>query len=206
MGEFVDTLPDRPFLLLLWIMGLSMLFLPFALLLRKGADIVARLLVPDLKSLGLDKVQAMVYADADKNGVRDGIPVNVKADTEEEENSRGYEAVFEYTVRNPEGVKLRLHRAGLMYRPLGFLPPEAEAAPAWVAGGGYVLRCSPPEASPMLASKVEPLRAFVETGKLDDLELAGGKLAVSLSSEKPWHDGQVKQLAAAGLAAAKKFN
>lgn len=69
---------------------------------------------------------------------------------------------MEFTVENPRGVRLHLHKEGLLNLPLGSLAAKVQAPPR-IEALGYVLRLEPPgllaELGARLEAELEPLCA-----------------------------------------------
>ena len=208
--NWIETLPDRPLLLLLFIMAGAMLFLPLGILLRKLASLLVDKTMGAIGGAGdeeMAKLSAVVYGGADADGRIDGVParfttgpmiVNGKI--------TGYEAEFRYAVANPLGLKLVVHRAGLLNRPLEFLPPEVPEVPENLKAAGYTLRCDPPELAGEAARKAAAFAPFAAGGALTELTLTGGELRAGLSAREDWPDEDLRALLKAGAAAARGFN
>ncbi len=204
LTEWIETLPDRPFMLLLFIIGASLMMLPFVLLLGKLARMLADIGGDD-KELG--KLGAELYGGAGADGRIDGVPASfttgpmiVKG------NVVGYEAEFTYGVANPLGLRLVVHRAGLLNRPLELLPPEVPDAPESLKAAGYTLRCAPPELAAEAARRAAAFAPFAAGGNLTELTLKDGELKARLEADADWQDAALRALLKAGAAAARNFN
>lgn len=208
--EFLESLPDRPFMLLLFIMGGAMLFMIPALLLRKLAHLAANKTADLLGGATEDemaKLGAMAYGGAGNDGRIDGIPARfTTGPVTHKGNPIGYEAEFIYEVGNSAGIRLVIHRAGPLHRPLEFLPPEVPNIPEGLKTAGYTLRCDPPELAEEAARKAAGLAPFAAAGDLTELTLKDGELKARLYSDSDWGDEKLKALLKAGAAAARAFN
>ncbi|HNW42967.1 MAG TPA: hypothetical protein PKI19_00580 [Elusimicrobiales bacterium] len=206
LTNWIDTLPDRPGMLLLFIMGGASVILCFMLvLLRLAWKLFGGL------SLGGDdemkKLAARVYGGAGPDGKIDGIPALFSTNSVSNHGSvTGYEAEFRYAVGNPQGLRLAAHRSGLLHRPLEFLPPEVADVPESFRAAGYTLRCEPPEQGPSAADRAAAFGVFAAGGDLTELSLDAGELKVRLYRRNNWTDEELRALLHAGAAAAKKFN
>jgi len=210
LTEWIETLPDRPFMLLLFIMGGAMLFLPLGWLLRKLAQLAAgktASLLGGTSEEELQKLGAMIYGGAGNDGRIDGIPARFSTGPVTHKGATiGYEAEFIYEVANPLDIKLVVHLSGPLHRPLEFLPPEAPEVPESLKAAGYTLRCAPPELAAEAARKAAALGALTADGDLTELTLKGGELKARLYSDSDWEEGKLSALLKAGAAAARNFN
>jgi hypothetical protein len=210
LAELIESLPDRPFLLLLFIMGGAALFMPLGLFLKKLAQMTANWtikLAGGVDEEEMAQLGAMVYGGAKEDGKIDGIPSGLTTGpVTHEGNTIGYEAVFKYTVANPLGMKLVVHRAGPLHRPLEFLPPEVPEVPESLKNAGYTLRCDPPELAVTAAQKAAALAPFAATGDLTELTLKDGELKARLYGTEDWGEDKLRVLLKAGAAAARGFN
>jgi hypothetical protein len=208
--EFIESLPDRPLLLLLFIMGSALLFLPLGLLAKKLARLLADKAITALGGAGeeeMGKIGAMVYGGADADGRINGIPARLTAGPVMRRGAViGYQAEFAYSVANPAGMKLVVHRAGLLNRPLEALPPEVPEIPEGLKAAGYTLRCAPPEQALTAAGRAGVLALFASGGDLTEIILEGGELKVRLYSGSDWEEGELRALLEGGAEAAKAFN
>lgn len=208
--EFVETLPDRPFMLLLFIMGGAAVFLLPGLLLKKLARMAANKtadMIGGATEGEMAKLGAMAYGGAGNDGRIDGIPSRFTANpVTHKGNPIGYEAEFIYAVTNSAGLKLVVHRTGPLQRPLEFLPPEVAEVPDSLKAAGYTLRCDPPELAEAAAQKAAGLAAFAAAGELTELTLKDTELKIRLYSNSDWGDEKLSALLKAGAAAARNFN
>ena len=210
LTEWIESLPDRPFMLLLFIMGGAMLFMPLGWLLRKLAQLAAGKTVSMLGGAGEEEMQklgAIIYGGAGNDGRIDGIPARFTTGPVTHEGTTiGYEAEFIYEVANSRGIKLVVHRTGPLHRPLEFLPPEAPEVPESLKAVGYTLRCDPPELAAEAARKAAALGPFAAGGDLTEITLKDSELKARLYSDSDWEEGKLSALLKAGAAAARNFN
>lgn len=208
--EWIESLPDRPFMLLLFIMGGAALFMVPTLLLRRLAGLLANKTADALGGADEDeisKLNAMLTGGARDDGRIDGVPARFTAGPVTHKGATiAYEAVFVYTVTNPLGIELVAHRAGPLHRPLEFLPPEVPEVPEGFKAAGYTLRCEPPELAADAARKAAGLAPFAATGDLAELTLKNGELKARLYGTQDWGDDRLRALLKAGAAAARGFN
>jgi|GEM_PF-2859649 len=113
---------------------------------------------------------------------------------------------FEFTVGNPRGARLRIHREGIFSTPLASLPPEV-LAPPLIESHGYSLRLEPagalsPEGLRALDKAIPPLCA----AGLYEVVLGDGKFSVSAIRNNTYELEETKTLLAAAAEAARLFN
>jgi len=197
-------------MLLLFIMGGASLFMLPTLLLKKLAHRAANKtadLLGGADEEEMQKLGAMMYGGAGNDGRIDGIPARfTTGPVAHKGGTIGYEAEFIYEVANTRGIKLVVHRAGPLHRPLEFLPPEAPEVPESLKAAGYTLRCDPPELAAEAARKAAALAPFAAGGDLTELTLKGSELKARLYSDSDWEEEQLSVLLKTGAAAARNFN
>lgn len=144
-------------------------------------------------------------------GVRDGafsgLPLKYKW-VPAMHGRRGHPASLdlEFTVGNPRGARLRIHREGVLNTPLASLPPEILAPPV-IESHGYSLRLEPagalsPEGLRALDKAIPPLCA----AGLYEVVLGDGKFLVSAIRNTTYELEETKALLAAAAEAARLFN
>lgn len=111
---------------------------------------------------------------------------------------------MEFTVENPRGARLHLHKEGLLNLPLGSLAAAVQAPPRLEACG-YVLRLEPPE---LLADLAGPLEAELEAlcaAGLYEARLEGHDFSAQVSRRETIELEESRQLMQRAAAAAALF-
>lgn len=142
-----------------------------------------------------------------RDGAFSGMPLKYKW-LPARHGRRGHPASLdlEFTVNNPRGARMRVHKEGAFNRPLGSLPPEIQTPPA-IESHGFVLRLDPPdilnrETAGVLDKAVPPLCA----AGLYEAVLEGNKLSVSVIRTATYEIEETKVLVEAAAQAARLFN
>lgn len=199
MENFIESLADRPVLLVLSIMAFGAVFSFIALAIR---ELLIKL---DNKMDPLANLDSAMRGYTGPDGQVDGVPTVVKVEhILRRHGDSGYYATFRYTVSNPHGVSLAVHRDGLLFRPMAILPPVAPEVPPAIGAAGYTLRFSPPELYPHYAAKLDGAAVFIPES-LQEFSLEGTTLTIAVQNGARWPDGTIKRLAAAGAGIAKAF-
>jgi len=142
-----------------------------------------------------------------QNGAFSGLPLKYKW-LPARHGRRGHPASLdlEFTVRNPRGARLRVHKEGPFNKPLAALPPLIQAPPV-IESHGFVLRLEPAEALDAagirtLDRTIPPLCA----AGLYEVILKDGKFSVSVIRSATYELEEAKALLAAAAEAARLFN
>ncbi|OIO03028.1 MAG: hypothetical protein AUJ51_05070 [Elusimicrobia bacterium CG1_02_56_21] len=144
-----------------------------------------------------------------KNGCVSGIPVKYEwiPVSTSRNHSHPAELDFEFTVKNPGGLRLAINKEGWLgplSRPVGFYPPEAAIQPAWLEPLGFKLRWAPAEALPAFSDKLKSLEPLID-GNLEEIRLEGNILHINFLSEVTYELPEAKRLIDAGVKAALLF-
>lgn len=142
-----------------------------------------------------------------QNGAYSGLPLKYKW-LPERHGRRGHPASLdlEFTVRNPRGARLRVHKEGPFNKPLAILPPVIQAPPA-IESHGYVLRLEPPEALGGEGAKVlDRTIPLLCAAGLYEVILKDDKFSVSVIRSATYELEEAKALLAAAAEAARLFN
>ena len=201
MENFIESLVDRPWLLVLSIMAVGAVISLITLILR---EVFIKL---DDKFDPLKRMEEEMLSKGVGGENIGGIAADVTV-TEIRQHPHntlmGYAAEFKYGVANPSGVSFVIHRAGFLNRPLEQLPPEVAEVPGELAAAGYTLRFSPPEMYQLYADKLRSFGCLPEE-HITQFSLQGGIMRIELQKGERWPDVRIKELSAAGAAVARAF-
>lgn len=112
----------------------------------------------------------------------------------------------EFTVANPSGARLRVHKEGMFNAPLGSLPEKIQPPPL-LESYGYVLRLEPPDAlSPEALTALDAAAKKLCAAELYDASLEGGKFSFSVIRRQTYEIEESREILEAGAAIASLFN
>ena len=199
MEKFIESLADRPLMLVLSVMAFGTVIAAAAMF------VTEKLRKLDDAADPLADMGAALLGYTGPDGRVGGVPARISVGpVRSRSRTVGYSAVLKYTVTNPNGLRLALHRAGLLYRPLKALPPEVKEVPQALAEAGYTLRLEPGLMAPLYAGKLAALGPLLEENIME-FSLEGGTLTIELQASGLWPDARIRQLAEAGAETAKAF-
>jgi hypothetical protein len=112
---------------------------------------------------------------------------------------------LEFTVNNPNNIRLRVFKEGAFNKPLGALPPQAET-PRLIESCGFVLRAEPQGAVAANAGALDKAVSPFCAAGLYEAILEGNKFSFSAVRNVTYEIEEAKFLLDCGLKAALLFN
>lgn len=112
---------------------------------------------------------------------------------------------LEFTVGNPNNVRLRIYKEGAFNKPPGALPAPAET-PRLIGSCGFVMRAEPQGVLPACADALDKaVSPFCPAG-LYEARLEGNKFSISAVRSVTYEIDETKFLLECGLKAAQLFS
>lgn len=112
---------------------------------------------------------------------------------------------LEFTVKNPNNLRLRIYKEGAFNKPLGALPAPSET-PRLIEACGFVLRAEPQGAVAACADALDKAVSPFCAAGLYEARLEGNKFSVSAVRNVTYEIEEAKFLLDCGLKAALLFN
>lgn len=112
----------------------------------------------------------------------------------------------EFTVGNPRGVRLHIHKEGVLNRPLASLPDLMRPPPPLLESYGYVLRLEPAGAlSPEELEKLDKAAQTLCAAELYEAALEGGRFSFMVTRRTTYEMDESRAVMEAGAAIASLF-
>jgi hypothetical protein len=173
IADLILKVPDEYVLVLGILTGLAV-----ALMTIFGTRRILNFMLPDIGS-GNSEIDKDFSAEL---GINDGLLAGLPVKCNWIPVVRGRHPALlsiDFTVRNPRGARMCIHREGVFSRPLGSLPAQVQAPPQ-IASNGYLLRLEPPDALQGADAKLDEAMGPVCAAGLYETTLEAATLSVTV--------------------------
>ena len=160
-------------------------------------------------ALGLRRTGFLLFHSSNSarlTGATEGLPVELHVYNDTSASDSLYGLNIKLTVNNPGCVTLAICDKGLLNRPAGFFPPEAEQRPEWMIQRGLRLLAEPASALPALLDKLELFAPFT-ADKQHFIHLKSSTLEISIKRRTTeYGTEEIRDLLTKAVKAARIFN